>query len=559
MLTVLAWGLLGGVEAAGALGRGAPAGMALALVLAWGLVGAGLARLGGRWASPWAAPVIYLLGSALRVVEARGVGLVLAAVGASAIAWVLLRLVRDRLAGLGVTAAIPAALAGLALRGAPVSLPSRPAAPVPAATGPTILLLTIDTLRADLVLPTFDALAARGLTGPAWSTAPWTLPALATIQTGLTPYGHGAIVRAPVGGVTRVGSIGAPTLAERLHAAGWRTGAFVENPHLSVARGFARGFDTWDSADERDPPRSLLADPFGFGLDGRPLANRGRDAEGQVARATAWLAAGDRPSFLWVHLLGPHLPYHHADLGPGTPLGDALGVGNQARLDLDLVRRGTLRWTPALRADLRRAYDAEARRADAALATLVAAAGPDAVVLYTADHGEAFGEHGAWEHGHALTEELVRVPLAVAGPGVAAGIFAGPASLVDVAPTLLALAGLGTDGPAPAPAPAIAGAVDGRDLRALPPTRDLFLEDTLYAEEREGVVRWPWKLVRTLDGTEIRLADLAADPGEVADHAAEAPEVVTTLGAALDAEHLRLGETPPGSVGAAVRALGYTE
>jgi arylsulfatase A-like enzyme len=513
----------------------------MGIVLAWIALGALLSRL-----SPWSAPLTVVLGTAVIVGDLRGLALVLASVGALTMLALGVRALGPRLPWLAALLAIPATLASLHARDA-LALPARPRPPSTArAAGPTLLLLTVDTLRADAAGPTFRALADRGLSGPAWSTAPWTLPALASLHTGRTPYDHGALVRAPVGGRTRVAGISssAPTLAESLSAAGWRTGAFVENPQISRARGFARGFGTWDSPDDRDPPRSLLLDPLGIDLAGEPLVRHGRDPEARVDRSLAWLAEDDGPAFLWVHLLGPHLPYFDADLSPGTALGDALGPGNATRLNLDFLRRGSLRWTPALHAEVRAAYANEAARADAALARLVAAAGPDAVVVYTADHGEELGEHGGWEHGHALWEEIVRVPLAMAGPGIPIGAFAGPASLVDVAPTLLNLTG----------APA-----SGIDLRAVPPDRTLMLADTLYFEEREGLVRWPWKLTRTLSGDDARLVDLAADPSERVDVSAANPDVLTTLSLALDVERARLGDTPVGTIDEKLRALGYVE
>lgn len=536
----MAWALVGVVEAAVGLGRGAPP-AAAAIVLAWAAVGAVLSRV-----SPWAAPLSVLLGTAVLVVDVRGLALVLASIGALTTIVLALRALGVRFPWLAALLAVPATLASLAVRDA-LTLPPRAPSPTMArAAGPTVLLLTVDTLRADAAGPTFQALAARGLSGPAWSTAPWTLPALASLHTGRTPYDHGAIVRSAVGGRTRVDGISStvPTLAESLGAAGWRTGAFVENPQITRARGFARGFGSWDSPDDRTPPRSLLLDPLGIALDGQPLVHRGRDPEARVDRALAWLAEADGPTFLWVHLLGPHLPWFDADLSPGTALGDALGPGNASRLNLDFLRRGSLRWTPELRAEVRAAYTNEAARADAALARLVDAAGPDAVVLYTADHGEELGEHGGWEHGHALWEEIVRVPLAMAGPGIPVGTFAGPASLVDVAPTLLGLAGV---------------SATGVDLRAVPSDRTLILADTLYFEEREGLIRWPWKLTRALSGNDVRLVDLAADPGERVDLAAANPEVLTTLSTALDHERARLGDTPVGSIGEKLRALGYVE
>ncbi|MDP2309435.1 MAG: sulfatase-like hydrolase/transferase [Pseudomonadota bacterium] len=516
-------------------------------MLTWAGIGALLTGLGAR-AQSWAVPLAVLLGTALLVVEARGLALVLASLGALTILVVSLRALGPRLPWLGAVVAIPAAFASLAARDAlPPFAVARPPAPARAA-GPTILLLTVDTLRADAAGPTFQALARRGLSGPAWSTAPWTLPALASLHTGRTPYEHGALVRAPLAGQTRIAGLAStvgPTLAEALRAAGWRTGAFVENPQVTRARGFGRGFSVWDSPDDRDAPRSMLLDPFGVDLAGEPLVVRGRDPSARVDRALAWLAEQAVPTFLWVHLLGPHLPYLNADLGPGTALGDALGPGQATRLNLDFLRRGSLRWTPALRAEVRTAYANEAARSDAALARLVAAAGPDAVIVYAADHGEELGEHGGWEHGHALWEEVVRVPLAMAGPGVPAATFGGPASLVDVAPTLLALAG-------------VSGG-SGIDLRAIPADRTLVLADTLYLEEREGLVRWPWKLTRTLSGDDVRLVDLDADPGELVNRSSTDPDALTTLSGALDAERARLGDTPTGTIGEELRALGYVE
>lgn len=543
-----AFALVGIVEAAAGYPRGASAMAGLALVLVWSSIGVLIAGLGRR-ASSWSVSLVVLLSTALLEVHLRGVALVLAGVGALTMLVLSVRAIGPRLPWLGTLLAIPAAFASLAARDALPSHLAAPtsAAPSPVARGPTLLLLTVDTLRADAVGPTFRSLASRGLSGPAWSTAPWTLPALASLHTGRTPYDHGAIVRAPVDGRIRVAGLpsgGAPTLAESLQAAGWRTGAFVENPQISRARGFARGFSTWDSPDDRDSPRSLLLDPLGIGLDGNPLVHHGRDPEARVGRALAWLAENDAPTFLWVHLLGPHLPWHNADVSPGTALGHALGAGNATRLNLDFLRRGSLRWTPDLHAEVRAAYTNEAARADAALVRLVDAVGPDAVVVYTADHGEELGEHDGWEHGHALWEEIVRVPLAVAGPGVPVGSFTGPASLVDVAPTLLGMAGL---------------RAPGIDLRAVPPDRTLFLADTLYFEEREGIVRWPWKLTRTLSGDDVRLIDLEADPGELNDLSSAESDQLEALTTALDLERSRLGETPVGEIGEELRVLGYVE
>ena len=129
----------------------------------------------------------------------------------------------------------------------------------------------MDTLRADLSLPNLDRLKAEGRSGPCWATAPWTVPSIGSVLTGLFPYQHGAILRPPVEGSVRIGEITAETLAEYFLNAGWRTAAFVENGHISPSRGFQRGFSLWQHRELDQPPRSLLLDPWQLSLDFYPL------------------------------------------------------------------------------------------------------------------------------------------------------------------------------------------------------------------------------------------------------------------------------------------------
>ncbi len=571
-LTLLAWLLIGIAEALSGWPRGAPPEGMAAAVAAWGVIGALLGRAGRRFpalASPWLPPLLCVMGSALVKLELRGVALILAAegalIGAAGGVWLLQRWPR-----IGLLLCLPGALAGMHMRGVrPVLMWPEAQAAGPQAgaeraaqAGRVVLLLTVDTLRADggaeglggawpepgaTGLVTYARIAAAGRSGPAISTAPWTVPAFGSVMTGLRPYRHGALVRPPVRGRAPLGELKAITLAERFSAAGWRTAAFLENAHISPDRGFSRGFGVWDHRDLRQPPRSLLLDPLRIGLDGRPLVAKGRDPEGIVARAAAWLASSEAPAFLWVHLLGPHLPYFHADLSDGTRLGDMLGAEGHSQLNVERIRRGNMRWTPELVAELRAAYRAEARINDAAIGRLLDAA-PGAVVVYTSDHGEELADHGGWEHGHTLHEELLRVPLAIMGPGVPPGRWQRDASPIDIAPTLLALAGLPAD-----------PALPGVSLLAEPPERALYSVNTLYDADLESVRRGAWKLVRAVDGRGTRLVNLIDDPMERVDRCAEQAALCRELADLLDQEQAELADTPFGRTAEQIRLLGYSE
>ncbi|HEV7519075.1 MAG TPA: sulfatase, partial [Thermoanaerobaculia bacterium] len=321
------------------------------------------------------------------------------------------------------------------------------------AGGPAnLLLVTLDTVRADHLgaygdaaaeTPSLDRLAREGIRfAAASSPVPLTLPAHSSLLSGLLPPHHGLRNNG-------AGSFPAdrPTLATRLSAAGYRTGAFVGAFVLDHRFGLARGFDTYDDEMERDPSG-------GRGLDAE------RRGDQVVDRALAWLGKGDaasparpasrQPFFLWVHLYDAHAPYDppapYRDRHPGRP------------------------------------YDGEIAFADAQLGRLLAeldrlrlTAGT--VVAVAADHGEALGEHGELTHGLLLYEPTLHVPLLLRGPGLAARVVATPVSLVDLGPTLAGLLGkpLATPGGS-------GGRLDGRDLAAAltrgeePPPADLYAE-----------------------------------------------------------------------------------
>jgi len=249
---------------------------------------------------------------------------------------------------------------------------------------PSILLVTLDTTRADAVgraggpakTPALDDLAARGRTLDGWATAPMTLPSHASMLTGLYPSEHRVHENA------RVLDPGVPLLAERLSGAGYRTAAFVSAAPLASTFGLDRGFEVYD-------------DDFGD-RDERP-ADETTDRALRHLRSLRDSPAGT-PVFLWVHYFDPHAPY--LDHGPEHRPTDA---GTYGELGPSVASR----------------YLSEVSFMDRALGRLVDGfeEGSDGEVriLVVGDHGESLGEHGESTHGALLHEGVLAVPMIVVG------------------------------------------------------------------------------------------------------------------------------------------------
>ncbi len=316
--------------------------------------------------------------------------------------------------------------------------------PGPPAARPDVLLVTIDTLRADFVhsygqaaeiTPRIDELARRGAlfeTGIASSTA--TAPAHASILSSRHVRRHSV---GPFNGETRLE--GVETLAIRFRDAGYDTAAFVSNVVLKARTGLDRGFDHYDDdMPETEANRLLLFE---------------RLSEQTVSRALEWLAVPrEAPFFAWVHLQDPHGPYTPGE--PWSAIAPELPLRTDRELPVLKVNRGR-GGIPHYQAlpGVRRAplyaglYAGEIARSDEQVGRLVDAAEIHStrglVVALTADHGESLDEDGFFfQHGHAATPEQARVPLIVVAPGVPPRRIEGVVSHVDLAPTLLELAGL---------------------------------------------------------------------------------------------------------------------
>jgi arylsulfatase A-like enzyme len=274
-------------------------------------------------------------------------------------------------------------------------------------TGPNVLLVTIDTLRADhfgprgerpSATPTLDRLAAEGASFTnAIATVPTTLASHASILTGLYPPAHGVRHN----GVHKLRPE-VDTAAQRFQAAGYATGAFVAAAVLDSAFGLERGFEVYD---DRMARRSAA-------IGGTAELPADEVAE----KALAWLAETPGPFFGWIHFYDPHFTYEPPEPYRSDYAGDPY-AGEIAFADAQLGRI-----LDALRASGRYA---------------------NTVVLVTADHGESLGEHGEHTHSYLLYEGVTRVPLILAGPGIPAGAEVDAVvSNASAAPTLVALAQL---------------------------------------------------------------------------------------------------------------------
>ena len=384
---------------------------------------------------------------------------------------------------------------------------------------PNVLLVTIDTLRADRLgcygdsaaaTPVLDALAARGVRfTTAVAHVPLTAPSHASILTGLLPLGHG---------VRDNGSFVLPpaptTLAEVFRDGGYRTAAFVSGFPLDHRFGFARGFETYDDRllRGRDPRRAPYVE---------------RTAEEVTRAAGDWIRGARAPWFAWVHYFDPHAPYE--------PPGELA------------VRFAS---SP---------YDGEVAFVDRELGRLLAVAdSPRTLVLVTSDHGESLGEHGEATHGVFVYDATLRVPWIMAGPGIPRRrVSSVVARGIDVAPTLLDYSGLRV--PRAMQGRPLRPAADGRPMEDAPAyAESLFCRLNLGWAELHAWRTAQWKLI---EGPRPELYDIGADPGETRDvssvRADDARALREALGRALEARPPDASTVPGREVQERLRSLGY--
>ena len=397
---------------------------------------------------------------------------------------------------------------------------------LPTSADQNVLLITIDTLRADALssyggpaqTPALDRLAAEGARFTfAHAHAVVTLPSHTSILSGLLPYEHG--MRDNSGFRVRAGT---PTLATRLKARGFATGAFVGGFPLTKRFGLTPGFDVYD--DQMPETRGAIE----ISMPERPAVD-------VVSRAMAWIAQQQTPFFGWVHVFDPHSPYHPPP---------------------DLA--GTYASQP---------YFGEVAAVDRALAPLVdrlrALARPTLVIV-TSDHGESLGDHGELTHGMFAYEPTLRVPLLVARIDPQASsppmgvVVDTPARHADIVPTVIDVLGLERD--PSLKGGSLRGAIDGSDTS----DRPAYFESMTYNLVRgwaplRGVLRARSKYI---DLPIPELYDLTADPREASNVAAsqrERVQVLTNLLRAFDVDPPNRPGRETAEAAAVLRSLGYVQ
>jgi arylsulfatase len=476
---------------------------------------------------PWSAGDLALVaasGCALLVTAASLARAAAAGIGARGTAW------SRGLSRLALPAAVVLLPAGVRIAGA-IRAPS--ASREGAAERTSLLLLSIDTLRADALgtmgnprarTPCLDRIARRSVVAASCvAPSPWTLPSLGSLLTGTYPGEHRVLQH--LSGLSE----SVPTLAGACARADLRTGAFASNPWLGT-RALARGFDEWDVAERLESLDAAAPTRIYQVLSKIVLRTMRIDRAGVVTdRAISWLERGGGAWFLWIHYFDPHLPNW-----PDRPWDRMFGpppVRIPASLTVAEVRDPAWAGGDAEGREIASLYFGEIAYTDREVGRLWRTLDTrgeleKTAVVLAADHGEELWDHDGYGHGHSMFDEVIRVPLFLRPPGGAEGrILPGLARLVDLAPTALALAGIGTEEPAP---------FSGENLLAGGAApQAAFGEALLYGDELKYLQTERWKLVRRPSAAGVsewtRLYDLRNDPAERVDLAPVEPEVAGTL------------------------------
>jgi arylsulfatase A-like enzyme len=423
------------------------------------------------------------------------------------------------------------------------------------------LLITVDCLRPDHLgcygyrrptSPVLDRLAGEGvLFRQAMTNGGWTQPgtiALLTSTYGLMYEG----CRQPL-------SPRRPSLPEALQRRGYATAGFSSNPYIGTPFRYERGFELFEDIEPAAAkPRwsrlrghaRLLRSPLSHwllglaGLSALPPKVRSQ-AETVTARCGRWLAGVDGPFFGWLHYMDPHFPYL-VDQNLRTPRQRADAWRQLKALYESAAQDYALHPGQEMLDIVLANYDGAIGHVDAQIGVLLEqlarrGLADNTVVIVTADHGDAFFEHGHWSH-IRLYEEVVHVPLIVRLPGGAAGASVDhQVQHLDLAPTLLDLAGAG-----PEPGmlgrslrPALeGGALDGPQQAIC----EMIFKIHFQVAVRTGRYKYIYDEVRP---DQAELYDLQADPGELQNLAGQHPQVVAQLRAVVEQHLAAVQETRP--------------
>lgn len=423
---------------------------------------------------------------------------------------------------------------------------------------PNILFITVDSLRADHLscygydketAPFLSSLADNGvICREAIANAPNTPSSFPSILTSTHPQMYGGYDY-----LTEE----RPFLAEELRAAGYETLGFHSNPHLGSNHNYDNGFNHFEDSAEGSDSVATLKDRVERRIDDDSLLYKflrrvwhyftlSTDTSAYARAGTIsnkaidWIE-GDQssPFFMWLHYMDVHYPF--------TPDEDSLSelgiepLSKRRVADLNArMQEQPDELTEEDVTDLLKLYDGEIRYTDAQIRSVVQALQrngiyDETVVIVTADHGEAFGEHGRFGHHPELYDELLHVPLIINGPRISPGTVDQQVSLIDIGPTIYDLVGVKTP-----------PAVQGKSFYPL--LEDKSLEEpvaliTAARDDRMACRTSEWKFFWRVDDDEFELYDLTADPREQADLSDERPDIVEQFTERLKAYRKQVEET----------------
>lgn len=422
-------------------------------------------------------------------------------------------------------------------------------------TTPNVLLVTIDSLRADHLstteyeretTPVADALADDGVHfTQAIANGPSTRSSFPSILTSTYPLMYG--------GYTYL-SDNRPFIARTMSEAGYETAAFHSNPHVGAPQNYDTGFNTFNDTAEGSEEMASLKDRVERHLDPNGLlyrflrrayhlASMATDSAAYARASTInenainWLTKQrdpNEPFFLWVHYMDVHYPFQ-----PPEESMRELGLeplSNRRVADLN----GRMQEEPesldeADKEDLLKLYDAEIRYTDHALGELLdqlerLGVRDGTAVIYCADHGEAFGEHGRYGHHPYLYDELLKVPFIIDAPEISASSCDKQIELVDIGPTVYDLTGVDT--PAAIQGTSVIETLNdpNADETAIAAASGNNIVAKNVDEWKYFACRTPnWKCFWRIADEEVELYDLNEDPDELQDVSQQKPEVVDRL------------------------------
>jgi len=451
---------------------------------------------------------------------------------------------------------------------------------------PNVLLLTIDTLRADrlgcyghsrALTPNLDRLAAKGvrfsqaITGGSWTQAAF--PVLLTSS-----------YASMYGGCLGPLSAARPSPTEVLSAHGYTTIGFSTSPLLSQTYGYQRGFDYFFDLEpnEKDPflrrmkgGQRLLREPFVHNLSKlvggcmRP-ASLYVSAEELTEQACDWLQKIDQPFFSWIHYMDVHWPYHREErLQHPTDIARAwrdLGHLHRANQQQDVI-------TPAQREYYIQLYEEAVRYTDAQIGRLLefltsTGMNKDTIIVVVSDHGEEFLEHGRWGHfENNLYDEILHVPLIIRPPGLSeARVVERQVRTLDIMPTILTLCDCplpeGTEGSSLTSLWTDSGA----EYAATVSLSEMWRDEWHIVAARTEALKYIWD---SKQPAQSKLFDLSTDPRETRDVSAQYPAEAQALHRHVEELLRRMERTRPADISAEpelnkevverLRGLGYLD